>query len=92
MMVNINTSNFPKGMSTLAMQSNGPLPQIIYHAMEWSQLWSKFMTKVVTAPLCSKYKSNSFRPKCDPLVFDVFYLRKYYHHFGNCIDIIIQIF
>ena len=50
MMVNINTSNFPKGISTLAMQSNSPLPQIIYHAMEWSQLWSKFMTKVVTAP------------------------------------------
>ena len=33
MMVNINTSNFPKGMSTLAMQSNGPLPQIIYHSV-----------------------------------------------------------
>jgi hypothetical protein len=28
MIVNININNFPKGMNTLAMWSNGPLPQV----------------------------------------------------------------
>jgi hypothetical protein len=28
-MVNINTHNFSKGMSTPAMRSNGPLPQVV---------------------------------------------------------------
>jgi hypothetical protein len=33
-----------------------------------------------------------FGPKCDPPVFDVFYLHKYSHGFINFIDIVIQFF
>jgi hypothetical protein len=37
MMVNININDFPKWMSTLAMQSNGPLPQVnIIAQCQWT--------------------------------------------------------
>ena len=36
--------------------------------------------------------SERIGPKCDPLVFDVFYLHKYSHGFSNFNDIIIQFF
>ena len=53
------------------------------HAMEQSQLWSKIVTKVMTAPYCGKDWSNSFKSKYNLSAFDIFYLHKYYHNFGE---------
>ena len=53
------------------------------HAMEWSQLWSKFVTKVGTTLWHGKYWSNSFKSKYDLSAFYVFYLHKYYHDFSE---------
>ena len=64
----------------------------ISHTIERSQVWSKFATKLVTALQRGKQWSHSFEPKCDPPVFDVFYLHKYSHSFRNFNDIIIQLF
>jgi hypothetical protein len=36
--------------------------------------------------------SHALEPKCDPPIFDVFYLHKYSHAFSNFNDIIIQLF
>jgi hypothetical protein len=35
---------------------------------------------------------SHFGPQCDPLVFYVFYLRKYFHGFSHFNDIVIQLF
>ena len=56
----------------------GPVFLMLWSSHEFSH---GFATELVTASWCGKYRSDSFRSKCDPPVFNVFYLHKYSHGF-----------
>ena len=57
----------------------GPVFPTLWSGHEFSH---DFATELVTTSWRGKYSSDSFRSKCEPLVFNVFYLHKYSHGFS----------